>query len=55
MIALEEVIMAPKYIGMVLELCPYGDFFKLMNVINRHFELAMKKRKIVIYYLAQIL
>ena len=52
---MEEVIIAPKYIGMVMELCPYGDFFKLMGTINRHFELAMKKRKIIIYYLAQIL
>ena len=40
---------------MVMELCPFGDFFKLMGTINKHFELAMKKRKITIYYLAQIL
>ena len=54
-VRLQEVIYAPKYIGMVLELCPFGDFFKLMGTINRHLELAMKKRKIVIYYLAQVL
>jgi len=54
-VKLQEVIYAPKYIGMVMELCPFGDFFKLMGTINRHFELAMKKRKIMVYYLAQVL
>lgn len=40
---------------MVMELCPFGDFFKLMGVINRHMDLAVKKRKILIYYLAQVI
>jgi len=38
-----------------MELCPYGDVFQLMKVVNRQFELAFKKRKIMVYYLAQIL
>jgi serine/threonine protein kinase len=50
-----DVIQTPKYIGIVLELCPFGDIFGLMITINKQFELAFKKRKIMVYYLAQIL
>lgn len=50
-----EVVQTPKYIGLVLELCPFGDIFKLMKTINKKFELAFKKRKIMVYYLSQIL
>jgi serine/threonine protein kinase len=39
----------------VLELCPHGDIFTLMKNVNKKLELAKKKRKIMIYYLAQIL
>ena len=38
-----------------MEICPFGDFFWLMSSISRQLELALKKRKIMIYYLAQIL
>lgn len=54
-VKLYEVLQTPKYIGLVMELCPFGDIFRLMSIINRHFELAVKKRKIMVYYLAQIL
>ena len=53
-IQLWEVIQHKRYIGFVLEICPYGDVFGLMRTINKHFELAKKKKKIMVYYLAQI-
>jgi serine/threonine protein kinase len=54
-IRLREVVQAPQYIGLVIELCPFGDIFSLMRCINRQIELAVKKRAILTYYLAQIL
>lgn len=39
----------------MLELCPHGDIFTLMKNVNKKLELAKKKRKIMTYYLAQIL
>lgn len=50
-----EIIHRESYIGIVLELCPFGDLFNLMKAINKKIDLAKKKRKIMIYYLAQIL
>lgn len=38
-----------------MELCPYGDLFHLMKTINKSLELLKKKKKIMVYYLAQIL
>jgi serine/threonine protein kinase len=38
-----------------MELCPYGDLFHLMKAINKSVELLKKKKKIMVYYLAQIL
>ena len=38
-----------------MELCPYGDIFKLMRTINKNMGLSIKKRKIMVHYLAQIL
>lgn len=54
-IRLSEVVQNATYIGLVIELCPFGDIFELMKTINKKFELAFKKRKIMVYYLAQIL
>lgn len=54
-VQLHEVIRNQKYIGLILELCPYGDVFQLMRSVNKHLDLAIKKKKIMIYYLAQIL
>jgi serine/threonine protein kinase len=54
-IQLHDIIRNNKYIGLILELCPYGDVFQLMRSVNRHLDLAIKKKKIMIYYLAQIL
>lgn len=38
-----------------MEICPLGDLTKLMNLVNNKFELAKKKKTIMIYYLAQLL
>lgn len=54
-IRLHDVVKCSKYVGLVLDLCPYGDVFRLMRIINKKLDLAFKKRKIMIYYLAQIL
>lgn len=38
-----------------MELCPFGDLFQLMKTIAKSIELLQKKRRIMVYYLAQIL
>jgi len=54
-VKLFDVIKQQNYIGLVMELCPFGDLFMLMKHINRNMTLLKKKNKIVVYYLAQIL
>jgi 3-phosphoinositide dependent protein kinase-1 len=53
-IKLHDFIRNQRYIGLVMELCPHGDVFTLMRNVNKKLDLALKKRKIMIYYLAQI-
>lgn len=50
-----EVLEQANYIGIVMELCPYGDLFQLMKTISKSIELLKKKKKIIVYYLAQII
>lgn len=50
-----EVLERQNYIGIVMELCPYGDLFQLMKTMSKSLELLKKKKKIMVYYLAQIL
>lgn len=50
-----KVLEKENYIGIVMELCPYGDLFQLMKTMNKNIELTKKKKKLVVYYLAQIL
>ena len=38
-----------------MELCPYGDLFQLMKTISKSIELLKKKKKIIVYYLTQII
>jgi len=54
-IKMYNTIRKDNYICLVLELCPYGDLYMLMKSVNKKMELAQKKRKIMVYYLAQIL
>lgn len=39
----------------MLELCPFNDLFNLMKTINKSIELLKKKKRIMVYYLAQVL
>jgi serine/threonine protein kinase len=50
-----EVLERENYVGIVMELCPHGDLFQLMKTIAKSIELLKKKKKIIVYYLAQIL
>ena len=50
-----EVFEHANYIGIVMELCPYGDLFQLMKTISKSIELLKKKKKIIVYYLTQII
>jgi serine/threonine protein kinase len=54
-IRMYNVLERENYIGIVLELCPYNDLFNLMKTISKSIELLKKKKKIMVYYLAQIL
>lgn len=54
-IRMHEVIERDNYFGIVLELCPFNDLFNLMKTINKSIELLKKKKRIMVYYLAQVL
>lgn len=54
-IRMHEVIERDNYFGLVLELCPFHDLFNLMKTINKSIELLKKKKRIMVYYLAQVL
>ncbi len=54
-IRIYNVVERENYIGLVLELCPNKDLFNLMKTIKKSIEMINKKKKIMTYYLAQIL
>jgi 3-phosphoinositide dependent protein kinase-1 len=39
----------------VLEYCPFGDLFGVFKKVTKNMELALKKKEIAHYYLAQVL
>lgn len=54
-VRLYDFLRSNQYMGLVMELCPNGDLFKLMHTVNKKIDLVLKKRKIMVYYLAQVL